>query len=181
MWVVSFHHRSGGRLRLGHLDGKNSVYDTEGQLILDSDEVLLSKHIGVDLNVTKSWRTWFMNSVIETEAGSFSCFMTDKRMVFIRNPDPWKAGAYLMTPYGAAGGIADSYRAKWIAEAGGFEYYEVCLEDIKHFKAYRNCVDLLIMSSEGVKHRATVMNGGARPPIRRTLLKVLVLKKIPSV
>jgi len=166
-------------MRIGHLDGKNSVYDVEGQLILDSDEVLLSRHIGVDLNVTKSWRTWFMNSVIETEAGSFSCFMTDKRLVFIRRPDQWKASAYLMTPYGAPGGIADSYRAKEIAEAGGYEYYEVGLEDIKHYKTYPNCVDILVLSSDGVKHRATVMNGGARPPIRRTLLRVLMANKIP--
>lgn len=86
-----------------------------------------------------------------------------------------------MTPYGAAGGIADSYKAKKIAEAGGFEYYELGLEEIKYHKAYRNCVDILVMGSDGVKHRARVTNVGARPPIRRTLLRVFTLKKIPPI
>ncbi len=92
------------------------------------------------------------------EAGPFRCFMTDQRVVFIRRPHPFRAGAYLMTPYGAPEGAAKMYKARMILAAGGFEYYELQNHNIRFYKAYRKCVELFI-AGNGERQRAMVMNG----------------------
>lgn len=96
---------------MGHVDGKNRIYDSKGNLFLLKDERLQTKHYLVILNVTKSWRSWFMDSMIAKEAGPFKCFLANLRVVFIRRPNPHKAGACLTTPYGAHEGIAKTYKA----------------------------------------------------------------------
>jgi len=116
--------------------------------------------------------------VLAMEDGPFGCFLTDQRVVFIRRPNPRRAGAYLMTPYGAPEGVAKAYKARKILEAGGFEYYELYIEDIRFYKAYRKCVDLFV-AGKGEKHRATVGNGGARPKLRTPLISLLARNEIP--
>ncbi len=166
-------------MKLGHVDGKNRVYDSEGELLLLQDEGLLSRHGNVIMNVTKAWRSWCVAGVLAMEAGPFRCFLTDQRVVFIRRPDPRKAGAYLMTPYGAPEGIAKTYKARRILEAGGFEYYELCIEDIRFYKAYRNCVDLFVAGGKE-KHMATIWNRGPRPELRAPLLSLLIKNRVPQ-
>ena len=162
------------------MDGKNRIYDEQGNLLLLPNENLLTKHYFVTMNVTESWRSFYIECVIAMEAGPFKCFLTNQRVVFTRRPNPYKAGAYLMTPLGAPEGIAKAYKARMILQAGGFEYYELFFRDIRFYKVFKNCVDLFIMGDERQKNRATISNHGAKPALRVPLIDLLINKGIQS-
>jgi hypothetical protein len=83
-------------------------------------------------------------------------------MVFVRRPDVYKAGAYLMTPLGAPQGVADMHKAKMILEAGGFEYCELLPDDLRFYKKVRTGFVLLSMDN-GKKRAAFVMAKTATP------------------
>jgi hypothetical protein len=148
-------------VRLGHVEGKGTIYDADGEVILYEDEVPYDRFEGVYLNVASAWRTWLVRTVFNTEEGAVVCTMTDKRILFIRRPDVYKAGAYLMTLYGAPEGVARMSKARNILEAGGFEYCEFTLRDIRFYKKIRAGVQLFVLVG-GKKLNAEVGTRRAR-------------------
>jgi hypothetical protein len=135
-------------------------------------------HKNVKLDVSRSWRSFYVDSVFVMEAGSVTCYITDKRVVFIRCPDPSKAGAYQMTPYGAAEGIAKTYKARRILEAGGYEYFELYLDDIRFYKMRGYRVNLFV-TGDGDRLRATAWTAHAKPPLRTPLVSMLISRGVP--
>jgi len=160
------------------LDGKNSVYNAEGELILQKSEKLLGSYPKVPLGVRKAWRIWMVDSAFVREAGNVTCYITDRRIVCVRRPDVHKAGAYLMTPVGAAEGIADMSKARMILKAGGFEYCEFLSDDVRFYKTYRTGVSLLIID-KGKKYGAHLWTKVVSPSFHETVMSWLESKGIP--
>ncbi len=177
--AIQFPVWSGGCLRIGHLDGKNRIYDSDGELILKESERLLGRYVKVELDIKKGWRMWMVESVFTREAGAVTCYITDRRIVCIRRPDVHKAGAYLMTPYGAAEGIADMYKARKILEAGGFEFCEFMPDEIRFYKKYPAVMSLRMMDG-GKKYSAdfTIKGKALSPHFRPALMSWVESKGI---
>jgi len=157
-------------MKIGHLDGKGIVYDSEGTVILDKDERLTGRFENVFLDITGAWRTWCVRNVFPGEPGRTVCYVTDRRIVFVRRPDVYKAGAYLMTPLGAPQGAADMYKASMILRAGGFEYCELTPGDLWFYRRVRTGVVLLLMD-KGRKYAAFVMTKTVTPASFSEVLK----------
>lgn len=167
-------------MRLGDLDGKNRVYDSEGIVILAKSERLIGKYENVFLDITGAWRTWCVRNIFPGDAGRAVCYVTDRRIVFVRRPDVYKAGAYLMTPVGAPQGVADMYKARTILEAGGFEYCELLPDDFRFYRKVRTGVVLLLMD-KGKKYAAFVMTKTVAPAsFDATVKSWLEAKGIPE-
>ena len=167
-------------MKIGHLDGKDRIYDSEGELILKANERLHGRYQNVFLDITNAWRTWLVGCLFAGDAGRMICYITDQRIVFVRRPDVHKAGAYLMTPYGAAEGIADMYKARKILEKGGFEYCEILPDDVRFFRKVRTGVILLLID-KGRKHAAFIMTHTVIPAsFGETMNSWLELKGIPK-
>jgi len=132
-------------MRIGHIDGMGVVYDSEGEMILQSSERLIGRYSRVPLEVSDHWREWFVKSLFAMQGGDATCFLTDRRAVFVRRPEVFKSGEYLVTPYGAAEGISKMYRAKMILQAGGCEYCEISAEDLRFYKKHRTGISILLM------------------------------------
>ena len=166
-------------MKLGHVDGKNRIYDPDGNLILQPSEKLLGKYENVFLDISKAWRVWFVDSIFPGEAGRVVCYLTNRRIVFIRRPDVHKAGAYLMTPYGATQAIADRYKARMILKAGGFEYCEISADNFRFYKKFRTGLNLLL-NDDGQKYGAFIMtkDKSVSPELHPALLSWLESKGI---
>jgi hypothetical protein len=160
-------------MKLGDVDGKDCVYDGDGEAILLEDEIPYDRLENVYLDLSKTWRGWLVDSIIRGEDGKFMCTLTDQRILFIRRPDLRKAGSSLMTPLGAPTGVALKSRARHILQRGGFEYCEFVTAEIKFYERIRVGVQLYFMAS-GKKYNATV--GTKRAP---TLIRWLTRNGIP--
>lgn len=148
-------------MRLGHVEGRDIIYDANGEVILCGDEIPYGRFEGVYLEVSNAWRTWLVNSVFFGEEGEVVCTVTDARVLFIRRPDVRKAGASMMTLYGAPAGVARQSRARNILRTGGYEYCEFNAEDIRFYKRIRHGVQLFILAG-GKKFNAIVGTRRAR-------------------
>lgn len=161
----------GWTMRVGQLDGKGTVYKVASEmdpggdamnyaadLITEAGEQILSVHPNVFLHLTSGWgRT---GGVVKLKgvsgitkefdsAGGVGClFFTDRRIVFLRRPDPYEIKRVYYTPYGAPTAIADSFRALAILNSLGLEFAEVRFEDIVRIRKRRNYYSLYIMCEQ---------------------------------
>lgn len=124
-----------------------------------------------------SWRIWMTRSAFAREAGLVACYLTDRRIVCIRRPDVHKAGAYLMTPVGAADGISEMYKARMILENKGYEFCEILPDDIRFYKKYPAGVNLLVVAG-GKKYGVTFVAKTLSPQFHEALMSWLESKGI---
>ena len=162
----------GGRImRVGHLDGRGIVYrvvseiDPGGDavnfaadLITEEGERVLSVHPNVFFHIRSGWgRTsgkvklegaHGIKSEFDSAVGVGSLFFTDRRIVFIRRPDPYEIKRVYYTYLDAPVAIADLLRARDILNNLGLEFVEVRFCDIVKIRKRRRCYSVYIMSNQ---------------------------------
>jgi len=111
-------------IRAGDLDGLWSVYTSSGDVVLEPGEHVVRRRVACELaafDVSKRFRS---RSIFASLRGppTGTLFVTDRRMIFVRDIDVWREVKPLMTPLGMPTGIAESYKLKAVKAQGGRRY-----------------------------------------------------------
>jgi len=154
-------------VRAGILEGLGSVYSLYGGLLPRSDERLLLMRQGCELAVSGTWRVFFAKAIFHSlpRKSTGKLYITDCRIVFIREIDPWKEARPLMTPLGIPTGIAKNFELKAIKERGGRHY---CVLDtnklrVRRSRRWKRGLQLFLEGSDGERYVATFYTDVADP------------------
>src|SRR5213592_645821 len=151
---------SGGQVlpsvRAGDLDGRGSIYSDTGGLITESDEEILRAATGWDATVLSPWRRFLPKYIFMGFGGKASSklFVTSKRIVLVRDIDPWRELKGELTPLGIPTAAAKEVRLKQLMSRGARQYCEIRPRDFRvvkkrSFDSPRSWVDLRLVSAEG--------------------------------
>ncbi len=140
----------------GELSGKDVVYDRDGRLILTSAETILlvspEQNVYVECLEPKTKDS----TIFQPTKEEGSLYITSRRLVFIRRPDPWRAAWRDLTPFGVGDAAAKALRAKDLRALGAFEYFEVSLTEITSFNVKRGKYATIIASGDHTKLRIEI-------------------------
>ena len=111
----------------GDLDGLGRVYSATGALVLFSGEELLATQDGCDLHASESWRSFFAKTLFSAIPGKVTgkLYLTDRRLVLIRDVDVWKEVKPLLTPLGLPTAAQKEARLKDLKSRGARQYCEI--------------------------------------------------------
>jgi hypothetical protein len=131
----------------GDLEGLNKVYDSEGILIPQKNECVLATFNGyfekLEQEIHKHWRIEFFDG-----AGIF--ILTDKRMVFMR--EPLKYDKKFKFSGSRFAELADweywTNRANKAREAGAKEFIELPYDEIQKIRTGKKFSEILVKSSK---------------------------------
>ena len=124
-------------MRIGDVDGRGVIYDRDGGLILEKGEQLIRAYRDYYATITTCWRPYLKHISFDGNAGKGTVYLTDRRLVFVRVPNPFETLKQDSTPYALPTGFAKSMRAKWILKARGMEFCEVRYDDIAAYRKKR--------------------------------------------
>src|SRR2546427_770038 len=87
-------------VRAGDIDGRGRIYSETGGLITESDEEILRAATGWDVTVLSPWRRFLPKYIFMGFGGKASSklFVTSKRIVVVRDIDPWRELKGELTP-----------------------------------------------------------------------------------
>jgi len=120
-------------MRFGDLGGKDRVYDGKGNPILLKDEVLRGNatlRFGV-------YRTLLSSKPFILDFYEGTVYLTDRRIVGIRKPDPKKAALARLSYTADMDVLETADRMKMVRGKGGFEYFSIDLDEIIKVRKYR--------------------------------------------
>ncbi len=130
---------------VGQLDGLNRIYDRDGQLIVQANEKILSRSTGESIFV-KQVLSDSSATVVERTKEPAWLYVTDRRIVFIRKPEPFEAARYSLNPLGLGDAVDKALKARQLRKAGAYEYVEVIYHNIRQFKVRkRKYANLLVV------------------------------------
>ncbi len=171
--VIHFHVGNGvGGMRIGDIDGRGIIYDSEGRLLLENDESLVRVYRGFYAHVGRGW-SWLGGKIMfDSHEGAGTLYVTNRRLVLIRLPNPHE----ILKAHGRSLGIlpaaADAMRAKALRKGGVMQYCEIRYENISSYKHVRWGIRLFLIS-EGKKYLT-----GADKIVARWVLPFLVERNI---
>jgi hypothetical protein len=146
-------------MKIGDLDGQNKIYDENHDPILSEGETIKDRFFGICIN----WATrkkGKLHGIMNFE-GQGEFFVTERRVLFLRNPREFPAGYWaagrqkggLVGDELVGGGdwqyaLARSNRTK---EKGGLEFLEIEIEEIKRINISNNNAQIFIENDEKFK------------------------------
>lgn len=149
-------------VRAGSLDGRGTLYTTDGQLVTLSDERILRMDEGWELEVASPWRRILPTIVFPGYYGKVSSrlYVTTDRIVFIREIDPFRETKGDMTPYGFPDAIAKNIYLKEIRTAGARAFCEFWPQRLRVAKLRqavrpRSWINLRLLGPEEKQYDAT--------------------------
>src|SRR5438876_1055266 len=119
--------QSGPVVRAGDLDGLRRIYSDAGGLVTESDEEIVRVAAGWDVNVRSPWRRVLPESIFEGFSGKASSklFITNRRIVLVRDIDPWRELKGELTPLGIPTAAAKEAKLKKLKSVGARQYCEI--------------------------------------------------------
>lgn len=120
-------------MRAGDDSGLLVVYSASGGLVYQSGESLLKMVTDWDMDVVSPWRRILPNTIFPGFNGRVASrlYITTKRIVLIREIDPWRTTKGEMTPLGMPNATAKFVRLKELKAAGVREFCEVHPDALK--------------------------------------------------
>jgi len=158
---------SGGQVlpsvRAGDLDGRGSIYSDTGGLITESDEEILRAATGWDATVLSPWRRFLPKYIFMGFGGKASSklFVTSKRIVLVRDIDPWRELKGELTPLGIPTAAAKEAKLKKLKSLGARQYCEIRPADLrivkeKSFDRPQSWVNLHLVGVDGKQYGITL-------------------------
>src|SRR5437867_10485010 len=131
--------RANPPVRAGDLDGLRRIYSETSGLITKSDEEILKAVTGWDVNVQSPWRKFLPKFVFMGFEGrtSSKLFVTNKRIVLVRDIDPWRELKGELTPLGIPTAAAKEAKLKKLKSLGARQYCEIRPADLRIVKEKR--------------------------------------------
>src|SRR2546427_8727881 len=126
-------------VRAGDLDGRGRICADTGGLITESDEEILRAATGWDVTVLSPWRRFLPKYIFMGFGGKASSklFVTSKRIVVVRDIDPWRELRGELTPLGIPTAAAKEAKLKKLKSLGGRQYCEIRPKDLRVVKEKR--------------------------------------------
>jgi hypothetical protein len=164
-------------VRVGGLDGLNTVYTSEGDLITLPDERILGADKGWELEVATPWRRFLPTVIFPAYRGDVSSrlYVTTDRIVFIREIDPFRETKGDMTPYGFPGAVAKKVHLKEAKAAGARAFCEfwpkrLSIARLREFDRPQSWVDLRLLGPEAKQYAVTLWSGKGSDPKMQALV-----------
>src|SRR5213594_5183480 len=150
-------------VRVGDLDGLARIYSEAGGLIPESEEEILKVTTGWDANVSSPWRRFLPKIMFPGFGGraSSKLFVTNKRIVLVRDIDPWRQLKGELTPLGIPTAAAKEVRLKQLKSRGARQYCEFRPRDFRvvkkrSFDRPRSWLDLRVVGVDGRQYAITL-------------------------
>lgn len=130
---MNYHYRSADVIRSGDIEGRLTLYDAAGELLLKPEESLIRVAEGWDMNVRSPWRRILPNVIFAgfSKKVSSRLYVTTLRIVLIRDIDPWREVKGDMTPLGMPAALAKAASLKELEVAGIRQFCEVHPESLR--------------------------------------------------
>jgi hypothetical protein len=173
---------SGGNARLivsvGDLDGLARIYSEAGGLITESGEEILRVSTGWDANVSSPWRRFLPKIMFPGFGGQASSklFVTNKRIVLVRDIDPWRELKGELTPLGLPTAAAKEARLKKLKSLGARQYCEIRPRNLRVAKQKsldrpRSWVSLRLVGNDGKQYAVTLWKTDGPDQETRSLIE----------
>ncbi len=150
-------------VRAGDLDGLRRIYSDVGGLVTEPDEEIARVAAGWEVNVRSPWRRFLPKSIFEGFGGKASSklFVTNQRIVLVRDIDPWRELKGELTPLGIPTAAAKEVRLKQLKSRGARQYCEIRPRDLRvvkkrSFDQPRSWLDLRLLSVDGQQYAITL-------------------------
>ncbi|HEX9341283.1 MAG TPA: hypothetical protein VF992_08970 [Thermoplasmata archaeon] len=165
-------------VRAGDLDGLRRTYSDTGGLITETNEEILKAVTGWDMNVLSPWRRFLPKFVFMGFAGraSSKLFVTNKRIVLVRDIDPWRELKGELTPLGVPTAAAKEVRLKKLKSLGARQYCEIRPRDFnvvkkRSFDRRESWIDLRLVGTDGKQYAVTIWKTDGPDQETRTLIE----------
>jgi hypothetical protein len=130
-------------LKIGNCDGKKTVYDPKGNLILKKGERILYKKFTNWFFVYNQWRHFWVDILIDGNDGWGKLFITNKRIVFIRKPD--QNSILWSRSVGMGLGSGKAILAAQILREFGYEYCQIDWEDCVSYSILSDVIKIYLL------------------------------------
>jgi len=165
-------------MRVGNVDGSGDVYNAKGELILAPGETLL-RHLREDnLDVSEGSTVRNMRTLFDSTAEKGRLYLTAKRLVCIRKPDPILAAKQDAYALGMADAVANAYKAWDLKRKNAFEYCEIDLAEIEGFWVKKRTYGVLFLKSQLDVTRKAIMYRRGDADDKFVVLKELLSKRL---
>src|SRR5438876_11869599 len=165
-------------VRVGDLDGLASIYSEAGGLITEYGEEILRATTGWDANVSSPWRRFLPRIMFPGFGGraSSKLFVTNKRIVLVRDIDPWRELKGELTPLGLPTAAAKEARLKKLKALGGRQYCEIRPQNLRvvkkrSFDRRQSWIDLRLIGTDGRQYAVTLWKTDGPDQDTRTLIE----------
>ncbi len=165
-------------VRAGDLDGLRSIYSETGGLITESSEEILKAVTGWDANVLSPWRRFLPKFVFMGFGGraSSKLFVTNKRIVLLRDIDTWRELKGELTPLGVPTAASKEVRLKRLKSLGARQYCEIRPRDLnvvkkRSFDRRESWIDLRLLGTDGKQYAITIWKTDGRDQETRALIE----------
>jgi len=162
----------------GDLDGLRRIYSGTGGLITEPDEEILRAATGWDVNVLSPWRRFLPKFVFMGFGGraSSKLFVTNKRIVLVRDIDPWRELKGELTPLGIPTAAAKEVRLNRLKSLGARQFCEIRPQDLKvvkkkSFDRRESWLDLRLIGTDGKQYALTLWKTDGPDQETRTLIE----------
>ncbi len=165
-------------VRVGDLDGLARIYSEAGGLITEAGEEILRVTTGWDANVSSPWRRFLPKIMFSGFGGhaSSKLFVTNKRIVLVRDIDPWRELKGELTPLGLPTAAAKEVRLKKLRSLGARQYCEIRAQNLRVVKQKsldrpRSWVSLRLIGTDGKQYAITLWKTDGPDQETRTLIE----------
>lgn len=164
-------------MRAGDLGGLNEIYDVDGALILNKGERLLLKSAEDNIDLWKGKHGLLSRTLVARTKEKGTLYLTDKRLVFIRTPDPWLYYKTYGTPLGLSEGIPGAMKARDLRKLGLRVFAEIPYREVIAFKSHKKgkWIELRLEDQDRVPVRADINRLG-KDDGKISLLEEMLLK-----
>ncbi len=150
-------------VRAGDLDGLRRIYSDAGGLITESNEEILRAVTGWDVNVLSPWRRFLPKFVFMGFGGraSSKLYVTNKRIVLVRDIDSWRELKGELTPLGIPTAASKEVQLNRLRSLGARQYCEIRPRNLnvvkkRSFDRRESWIDLRLVGSDGKQYAVTI-------------------------
>jgi len=166
-------------MRTGHVDGAGTVYNENGEPILGKGERIIRSVANDRIDVSEGSSLWNMQTLFGHTAEKGTLHITDGRIIFLLNPDPFLAAKYDAYPLGVPEAVAKAFRARALKSRKALEFCEIELDEVEGFWVKKRTYGVLFLRTSSDLTRKAIMYQRGAADDKFQVLKSLLSSRLP--
>ena len=166
-------------MQIGHVEGKGAIYDEYGELVLRPGERLVIRIDDDNVHVSEGSGFWNMKTLFHRTAERGNLFITDKRLVLLRKPDPFLAAKYDAYPLGMADAVANAVRAMDLKRMHSWEFCQIDFAEVEGFRVKEHVAGVLFLRSSPQVTRKALLYRKDKSDRKLYFLRDIISKRLP--